>query len=93
MVSGKKRGRPTKQNPKKEAQESQNESNKNGTTEYEKIRQQRIKENQERMKQMGILELSKNLSVDSQKAPSVKKPRVSHQKIQALPDSTRRSSR
>ncbi|KAL8156269.1 hypothetical protein AgCh_001388 [Apium graveolens] len=90
MVSGKKRGRPTKQNPRNE---SQNESSKNETTEYEKIRQQRIKENQERMKQMGILELSKNLGAESSKAPAVKKPRVSQKKIQALPNSTRSSTR
>ncbi|KAK1402605.1 Cell division cycle-associated 7-like protein [Heracleum sosnowskyi] len=89
MVSGKKRGRPSKQTH----QESQIESTKNETNEYEKMRQQRIKENKARMEQMGILELSKNLSGESQKAPHVKKQRVCQKKIEALPDSTRRSSR
>uniref|UniRef100_A0A175YDZ6 Zinc-finger domain-containing protein n=1 Tax=Daucus carota subsp. sativus TaxID=79200 RepID=A0A175YDZ6_DAUCS len=89
MASGRKRGRPIKQKPNKEHQESPND-NKN---EYEKMRQERIKENLARMKQMGILELSKKLSGESRKASPSKKSRGCVRKIQALPDSTRRSSR
>ncbi|CAK9150822.1 unnamed protein product [Ilex paraguariensis] len=85
MVSKKERGR-TQKSEKKNEQETNND----GVAGYEQFRDQRIKENMERMEKLGILELSRKLKTSKSlppKNPPKKKP--------TLPPSepTRRSSR
>lgn len=89
------RGGPPK-NPKirqqeEEVEETQNESNNGGTTsEYEQSREQRIKENLQRMEKMGILDLSRKLKSDFlPPPPKRRKP----SQIKPPSTSPRRSSR
>ncbi|CAL5385745.1 unnamed protein product [Camellia sinensis] len=87
----KKRGRPSSNNSVIEAEEeTENEVKNDEVSGYEQSRDQRIKENLQRMQKLGILDLSRQLNPPSKrpkKNPSQKKP--------SLPssDPPRRSSR
>ncbi|KAK4417457.1 Cell division cycle-associated 7-like protein [Sesamum alatum] len=94
MVSTRGRGR-EKQTEKKKEEEAGNGGGgdaANRTTEYEESRAQRIKENTERMKSLGIFDLSKNLKRPSSKPPS-SSARKSKTTFTSSNDPPRRSSR
>ncbi|KAL8195314.1 hypothetical protein R6Q57_025717 [Mikania cordata] len=70
--------------------EQQNENDENGVAEYEQSREERIKENLQRMQKLGILELSRNLKPPSK--PKVVRPQKPRE-LRSSSVSPRRSSR
>ncbi|CAA0833978.1 Zinc-finger domain of monoamine-oxidase A repressor R1 [Striga hermonthica] len=86
------RGRPRKntERPMKNTETQENETGNVNKSEYEESRAQRIKENAERMKTLGLFDLSKNLKPRSSASKPPRKAKPAH----APPnDPPRRSSR
>lgn len=94
MAGQRKRGRPTKNATQSvgEQEEEEIRGHSDALSGYEQFRQKRIKENEERLKKMGILDLSKKLK--SEVLPPKPSKRIKISKPSLPPNgSPRRSSR